>query len=1058
MSDIKNICTNPNCKSEHVIFSKKRGGYFCEECEQEVIIEKTVKPMNIFLSYGRDHYTEFAEKIKIDLKARGHNVWFDKERLKEGADWEDYIEEGLKMVSDDPSIGRFVYIVTPHSARKPDGYCLNEIAKILTKNVGIVPVMLVYCELPLSICRIQWLDAQNCVNNYTSASYDKTFQRLIEALEEDKLDYEGVQSNLFKMLNPIDFGSDIYYNLRDFTGRKWLIDIIDNWLADENGSKVFVLQGGPGVGKTAISAYLIDKKKEIAGYHFCNSQNTKMNNPVGLVKSIAYQISTQLKEFQDRLALINIDLETDAITLFNQIIAQPLYRISKPEGKIFILIDALDEAKSLSNINEIADLISTVFCKTPGWLRMIVTTRPEPGVIELLQKYNPYLLDALSNENINDIKDYLNGKLQHHSQSIREKAINSIILKSEGNFLYAKEICEEIEDPGNMLIDIEHTDKFPFGMGGLYLRSFQRKFGSCDYSKDIGPVISLIISSIEPIPIKYLCKLLSMNETALNNSFLLKAGSFFPIVDNKINSFHKSLTDWVTNRSASNAFFINKDDADSTIGDLHHKLFNVFIENQDEINDSADYCIRFTLIHLYKAGMKKELQEDLTKIVNSEKEIFALFVTGVDNLLDWVVENNKEEIFLKKIFPIVTKESNIETKIRLRNFLNKKAKRYKKVGHSDWALVLFESCLTINNELVQLDLNSFNFSQDLAVSFHNVGKLYSDMGDTKKALDFLEKDLVISEALVAMEPDRTDFRRDLSVSFSNVGNIHKAMGDAKKALEFFEKSLSVREALVAMEPDRTDFRRDLSMSFSNVGNIHNAMGDAKKALDFFEKSLLIIEALIAKEPDRTDFRQDLSVNFSNVGNIHKAMGDAKKALEFFEKDLVISEALVAMEPDRTDFRRDLSVCFCNVGNIHKAMGDAKKALDFFEKDLVISEALVAMEPDRTDFRRDLSVCFCNVGNIHKAMGDEKKALDFFEKSLLVMEALVAMEPDRMGFSIDFAISHWYISLICSATDELHWLNKAKDILERWINKGLINQQLKKLWGMVNDAIGKIENK
>ena len=51
MSDLKIIYTNPACKSENVIFSKKRGGYFCEECEQEVIIEKTVKRMNIFLSY-----------------------------------------------------------------------------------------------------------------------------------------------------------------------------------------------------------------------------------------------------------------------------------------------------------------------------------------------------------------------------------------------------------------------------------------------------------------------------------------------------------------------------------------------------------------------------------------------------------------------------------------------------------------------------------------------------------------------------------------------------------------------------------------------------------------------------------------------------------------------------------------------------------------------------------------------------------------------------------------------------------------------------------------------
>lgn len=52
MSESKITCIIPDCKSENGIFSKKRGVYFCEDYEQEVIIEKSVKRMNIFLSYG----------------------------------------------------------------------------------------------------------------------------------------------------------------------------------------------------------------------------------------------------------------------------------------------------------------------------------------------------------------------------------------------------------------------------------------------------------------------------------------------------------------------------------------------------------------------------------------------------------------------------------------------------------------------------------------------------------------------------------------------------------------------------------------------------------------------------------------------------------------------------------------------------------------------------------------------------------------------------------------------------------------------------------------------
>ena len=63
--------------------------------------------MRIFLSYGHDEYVSLASRVKRDLKALGHEVWFDVERLKPGGDWERYIEEGFERVSKDSESGRF---------------------------------------------------------------------------------------------------------------------------------------------------------------------------------------------------------------------------------------------------------------------------------------------------------------------------------------------------------------------------------------------------------------------------------------------------------------------------------------------------------------------------------------------------------------------------------------------------------------------------------------------------------------------------------------------------------------------------------------------------------------------------------------------------------------------------------------------------------------------------------------------------------------------------------------------------------------------------------------
>lgn len=94
--------------------------------------------------------------------AHGHEVWFD-EHLIPGDDWEQLIEQGIDWVAERPETGRVLLVMTPHSVRRPDGYCLNELAHALNRRLTVVPVMLVSVEPPLSISRLQWLDMTDCI-------------------------------------------------------------------------------------------------------------------------------------------------------------------------------------------------------------------------------------------------------------------------------------------------------------------------------------------------------------------------------------------------------------------------------------------------------------------------------------------------------------------------------------------------------------------------------------------------------------------------------------------------------------------------------------------------------------------------------------------------------------------------------------------------------------------------------------------------------------------------------------------------------------------------------
>jgi len=106
----------------------------------------------IFFSYGHDKYSPIVLKLKKYLEDEGYKVFFDIEQLHVKDDWAYKLEEGIRK-SD-----KVVFFITPYSARRPDGYCLNELAMALYYKKEILPVMIKFEIPPLSIARIQYLD------------------------------------------------------------------------------------------------------------------------------------------------------------------------------------------------------------------------------------------------------------------------------------------------------------------------------------------------------------------------------------------------------------------------------------------------------------------------------------------------------------------------------------------------------------------------------------------------------------------------------------------------------------------------------------------------------------------------------------------------------------------------------------------------------------------------------------------------------------------------------------------------------------------------------------
>jgi len=563
---LKNNLKCPECGSSDLFFDESKLAYICRECNPEFEKEDKFKPLRIFLSYGHDKHSKDACRIKKDLEKRGHKVWFDLEKIIEGRDWDRYIEDGLKWCD------KVVLLMTPYSVRRrdfndpesTDGFCLNEIAKALEKNKLIIPVLLVEVEdgAPTSICRIQYLDMRDAVPIIENEEkYSTGLDRLAMAIEHNDLDFEGGQVRLEKLLKPLKFEEEIGEHISRFQGRDWFINELNQWLDEENDSRVFWLEGGPGIGKTAISSYLCHNHGKLIAHHLCIYKHEDKANPQRAILSIAYYIAQHIPEYQKKIQ--NLELENEVLkntqTIFDNIIIQPLSDIKNPEKTFFVLIDALDEA-SKDERNEIAEFIRDQWSRTPSWLKLMITSRPEPDLKTTLSDLKPHILNAKSEENLKDLREFLDYELKKRDIDVDENDTEILLSKSEGLFLYLEKVLEEI-DAKRLFLD--NLDEFPQGLSGIYQKFFKRQFSDIDvYRSEIKPIIECICAQKQPLPLNILFDAIDVDD-AEGRIRLGYLSSLFPInkkgtkkrLNETIKPFHKSVIDWLVDVDENTGLF-----------------------------------------------------------------------------------------------------------------------------------------------------------------------------------------------------------------------------------------------------------------------------------------------------------------------------------------------------------------------------------------------------------------------------------------------------------------------------------------------------------------------
>ena len=455
------------------------------------------------------------------------------------------------------------------------------------------------------------------------------------------------EDEILKKLAKVNTQRDVTdYAARYLQGtREFFFAKVNTWLDDASSpNRVMIISGNAGMGKSVLAAEMCRRMQEsgrLSGSHFCHHDKVRHRNPKVMLQSLACHLSCNLPEYKKALveqlrrnlgAEIN-DLEVG--DLFELLFEEPLSRVTNPGSISLVVLDALDESEYQGR-NDLLDVIAEHFKKLPPWLRFLVTTRAEINISDSLKDLKPLLLEPNDEENLMDIGLYFERKLRGLFEAENRKIVlEDLVEKSEGVFLCAQFLVDFIKANCSTLTLEELEKTLPSGISSVYKCYFQRlekDLRKMDITRDqFFSLLCAVAASREPLPLGFVCKLLFSNSTPFPGNVhraVSVISSLLPVQDDRIHFFHKSVRDWLTDKSHYRQHNFSVDEIKG-----HHILSTLCVEEFDELKrkgvdnlQSFSHTTKYAFLH----GVQHMLQLDQSTRSCSLEEMVDKYMLDIE--------------------------------------------------------------------------------------------------------------------------------------------------------------------------------------------------------------------------------------------------------------------------------------------------------------------------------------------------------------------------------------------------------------------------------------------
>ena len=240
------------------------------------------------------------------------------------------------------------------------------------------------------------------------------------------------------------------------------------WADSADGPPVFWLTGQAGSGKTTI-AYTIAQYFEgiektgqhavLGGTFFCSRQFEETRRQIHIIPTLAYQLARKSRSYAHAL---NESGKFDSVDKLAKQMADLLvdpWQQSEPQRHTelppyLIVVDALDEIEADGGSMFLHGIIETINrCPLRG-LKFLVTSRPDPRVVELCKSFSSNAVCRLQDvptERIgSDIIRYLRVKLPNF---VDETNLNTMVQLADSLFISAATIVRYLTPHRRITVD-----------------------------------------------------------------------------------------------------------------------------------------------------------------------------------------------------------------------------------------------------------------------------------------------------------------------------------------------------------------------------------------------------------------------------------------------------------------------------------------------------------------------------------------------------------------------------------------------------------------------------